>query len=126
MMPSRIDSKELAIQGMRDPGHGVPVCIGGSHRPCKSAPSQACPDMRVLNHVHAIVEIDKKETIGLRIQEKDYRCKERREDKPAFFWRSEQCRLFRTRNYRRVRGESWHTRHLITIKTWPIHAEAPK
>jgi hypothetical protein len=45
--------------------------------------------MRILDDVHAVIDIDEKEMIRLRIKDEDHSYEEKREDESSLFRRSE-------------------------------------
>jgi hypothetical protein len=53
-------TKELAIQAVRQPGQRVPVAaIGSAHRPAHGLPGEPILDMCVFSDVSGVVEADK-------------------------------------------------------------------
>jgi hypothetical protein len=59
MVPSRFQSKELNIEHVGHPGHGMPVCgITGRKGPPNRLRCNTVPDMDVLSYVYIIVIIN--------------------------------------------------------------------
>ena len=59
-MPACVQTKDLAVNHMREPSEGMPVCgMKRRERPCYSFQRQAADDHRVIPDVDVVVEADK-------------------------------------------------------------------
>ena len=54
------EMKESVIEGMRQPGERVPICLlRAAERPFDCVPGQPSADMLIAGHVGGVVEADK-------------------------------------------------------------------
>jgi hypothetical protein len=74
MVADWVEAKELTIQGMRQPGQGMPVSITkGRERPLHGVPRRTGQDMVILLNIRQVIEIDEV-VMDYGIVESERRC----------------------------------------------------